>query len=185
MGNRGHSSVCPEYADRLVDLSDGELADDELLAVEEHVVSCEDCRAALARLDSSRDRLLNGMSSTLVELRQSIPVATDSLRRWVAVIATIGLMFIATLWFIRPRTTMPHLTNLNPLPSRVESIAPAKLTQHDALWQIAVVEQHARLQASLDLWPTGDTYNEQRERDRRLMATFQSLTDSTSYSTLP
>jgi anti-sigma factor RsiW len=185
MANRRKASACPEFSDRLVDYSDGELAGDERSAIATHITICADCRAMLARLDSSRDQLLNGISFRQPDLRRRTAIALDRWLRWAAIAAVIGLMLVTSLWVMRPRSFVPQLTKVDSLPAPVAIIAAAKLTPPEALWQIAVVEQHARLQASLDLWPNDDSYNEQRQRDRRLMATFQSLTGGPSSGTLP
>jgi hypothetical protein len=50
---------CDAFADRLVDLSDGELAGEERLAVEQHVEHCPGCAAELRRLDRSLTLLLS------------------------------------------------------------------------------------------------------------------------------
>jgi anti-sigma factor RsiW len=175
---------CPEYADRLVDFSDGELAADERLVIAEHIASCPGCREGLAQLDSSRDRLLNGISSTRVELPRA-PVAARRSLRWAATAAAIGLICVTTLWVVRVRTFIPQLTGGASSPVPVETIAVPKLSQHDALWQIALVEQQARLQTSLDLWPKDESYNEHRERNRSLLAKFQSLTEASLTGSVP
>ena len=184
MAIRQRPSVCPEFVDRLVDLSDGELSVDERLTVSTHVAVCSGCRMGLAQLDSSRDRLLNGISSKRVELPRAPLVSGRSLK-WASRAAAIGLIFVTTLWVVRLRTFSPKLTGVAPSPAPVETIAVPKLSHHDALWQIALVEQQARLQTSLDLWPKDESYDEQRDRNRRLMATFQSLTDASLTGSVP
>jgi len=185
MAIRQKPCPCPEYADRLVDFSDGELTADERWGVAEHVASCPGCRAVLAQLDSSRDRLLNGISSTRVELRRPASLFSRSSLRWAATAAAIGLICVTTLWIVRLRTFIPQRTPVAQLPASIETFTAPKLSQHDALWQIALVEQQARLQTSLDLWPNDDSYDEQRERNRRLVAKFQSLTDPAASGSAP
>jgi hypothetical protein len=177
--------ACPEYADRLVDFSDGELTADERLGVAEHVASCRGCQAALARLDSSRDRLINGISSTRVELPVRAPLAAVRSLQWAAAAAAIGLICITTLWVAGIGPFARQLPEVAQLPSPVETTSARKLTQRDAIWQIALIEQQARLQTSIDLWPNDESYDEQRERDRRLVATFQSLTDAAASGSVP
>lgn len=170
--------ACPEYADRLVDFSDGELAADERQGVAEHVAACPGCRATLARLDSSRDRLINGVSSTRVELPVRAPRSAGRSLRWAATSAAVGLICVTALWVAGLRPFVERSPDVAHLPAPVETIPARKLTQHDALWQIALVEQQARLQTSIDLVSHDDSDDEQRERNRRLVATFRSLTEA-------
>jgi hypothetical protein len=54
-------------------------------------------------------------------------------------------------------------------PAASEPIPAPKINQHDALRQIALIEQQARLQTSLDLMPADDWYGEQREANRHIV----------------
>jgi hypothetical protein len=62
-----------------------------------------------------------------------------------------------------------------PSPSILQKPSPQKLTAEEALWQIAVLEEQARLEASLDLLPSHGPFAAQRAADQRLLAQYQSL----------
>jgi len=62
------------------------------------------------------------------------------------------------------------------LPPPLETTAPLKLSQHDALRQIALIEQQARLQTSLDLMPADDWYAGQRKQNEAILTTLREAT---------
>jgi anti-sigma factor RsiW len=184
---------CENFADRLVDYSDGELAEGERQLVSNHVVSCAGCRAELARLDASRDVLTRAI--LFHEQRDSIRtisvdhkagaarikagaariVAKRRFAAW-ATVAALGLVCVSgALWFGSKTIGKRHAQEVVQAPAvRQPDLAP-KITPREALWHVALIEQQARLQASLDLLPRDGVYAAQRVEDERLLAKFQSM----------
>ncbi len=66
------SSVCPEFADDLVELADEELSVEREPVVREHVANCDSCQSELARL------------------RESLALATDLWRERAGQVADVG-----------------------------------------------------------------------------------------------
>jgi anti-sigma factor RsiW len=162
------TNACPDYIDALVDISDNELPADERNAIANHVASCPGCRAELARLDASLVCLVNSISTASVELPPR--TASPSPLRWAAAVAAIGLICIVSARWIGQRPLNDSRPNNVAQFPRVPATSPApKLSQHDALWQIALIEQQARLQTSLDLMPTDAWYGEQREANQHIV----------------
>jgi anti-sigma factor RsiW len=163
---------CTEYADALVDFSDGELSAEERGLVEQHLVGCPACRAELERLDASLARLVEGVSTEAV----SVPgrAAASSRLTWAAAVAATVLLCAGATWWSVQRADHSRLANAVQPPAIEIGTAP-KLNSRDALWQIALLEQQARLQTSLELLPKDETFEEQRREDERLLAKFQSM----------
>lgn len=156
------SASCPAYADWLVDLSDGELPDDLRETVAAHASQCDACRAELARLDQSLAQLKTSLLPVDRSLRLSSAGASPSRRFSPRVAAALGigltclLAVTLVLWHgARTTTTAPQSTPV--------------ISQADALRRIALIEEQARLQASLELMPTADWYDEQRAGNQRLL----------------
>jgi Putative zinc-finger len=159
--------ACPTYAGLLVDLSDGELPLDQQHVVREHVAACPGCRAELARLDTSLARLADGIANARVmtapprsrasHRRLALAVAATSL------ICLFGVCWSAWHWTPRPVATLPAVK-----PQPLPLVSPA-----DALRQIALIEQYARLQTSLDLLPDDPAYAAERAANERLLVKFQ------------
>jgi len=165
--------VCPEYADALVDISDGELSADEQREINVHLAECPGCRAELARLNASLSRLVSGIAIEPVTVARR----SGSLSRlsWAAAVAAAGLICIGAVWWSAARPgDHSRLAKVVESPS-VEISSTPKLSSHDALWRIAVIEQQARLQTSLEMLPKGEAFEEQRREDERLLAKFQSM----------
>jgi len=164
--------VCPEYADALVDFSDGELSAEERRAVQEHVAACPACRAELGRLDASLSRLVNGMVIGPVVGRE--PTRFSSRLGSIAAIAASVLLCLSAVYWTALRRAESKVAKAEPSPG-VETGSAARISSHDALWQIALVEEQARLQTSLELLPKDEAFEEQRREDERLLAKFQSM----------
>src|SRR5438034_10664220 len=125
----------PEYADALVDFSDGDLSVDERRAVAEHVAACAGCRAELTRLDASLERLISGVVSQPVTSRPR--AGTSSRLGWVAAVAAAVLLCIGAAWWAGlRRADHPRLAKVDESP-HVEIKSAPKLGARDALWQIA------------------------------------------------
>jgi len=166
-------TACPEYADALVDLSDGELVGAERGLIEQHLAVCPACRAELARLDASLGRLKSGISTQRVQVQSR--TAASSRLGWVAAVAAGVLLCLGAAWwscFGRPDSNMAKAVQS----PDVEADAAQKINSDDALWQIALLEQQARLQTSLEMLPKYETFDEQRKKDERLLAKFQAMT---------
>jgi hypothetical protein len=192
---RENLRACAEFADRLVDLSDGVLAADERHSVEAHVAGCAGCQAALARLDASLALLrgavvLRGASSQPLQTDCRVGQARSATAgppKYAIFAAALGLVVLlcagfAVLHFLRPdrlpktaRVTAER-TDTEPLPKEAgtgESAKPPLLDEAAVLHHIALVEQQARLQASLDLMPKDLWFAEQRAANEELLAKFK------------
>ena len=193
-------SVCESFADLLVDYSDSELAADRRQLVEDHIASCAACRRQLARLNASRELLrtairvpqaTGGHAAYCISPRNRFsprkcisPTTRISRQTAVTLLAAAAatlLAVIGTAWFgateqINSRKTA-RLSTAHARASDAADAAP-KISPDEALWHITLVEQQARLQASLDLLPRHGPFAAQREQDRRLLAEFQSLTQT-------
>ena len=169
------SALCDEFADRLVDFSDGELPADQRPVIEAHLASCAACRAELQRLDASLARLRGGIVVDRPDLLDRQPIDRLSPRMKTALAASVGLAcLLGVAWLGRIST----LSNPNGLPTRPAPPSQPQaivLSQTDALRQIAFIEQQARLQTSLDLMPNEPWYADQRAENEQLVLKFRSL----------
>jgi len=159
--------ACVAFSDLLVDLSDGELPQDLQHEVHQHVAACPGCRAELSRLDASLARLAGGIATAPMVAASRRSRATN--RRFVLAVAATSLICIFgyswNVWHLTPNP-VATLPAARPLPQ-------ALLSPAEALRQIALIEQHARLQTSLDLLPTDPAYADQRATNERLLVKFQ------------
>jgi anti-sigma factor RsiW len=170
--------ACEAFADRLVDLSDGELAWDDRQRVLEHVAACPGCRAELARLDASLGRLRQGIvarqSVSLPERGGSAGASPSRRLHWMAAGAAGLAICLAGVWQAGPRiTNVSPVANATPKMPAVPAIAAPKISQQQAFWHIALVEQQARLQMSLELMPKEAWYAEQREGNEQIVETLR------------
>ncbi len=167
-------SPCTCFADLLVDLSDGELPHDQQQAVRDHVSTCPGCRAELARLDASLAQLASGIvaPATVAVSRRS---RHSDRHIGLAVAATSLVCLGAVSWLAWSSTTSP----IAKLPVVVPQSQPL-LSPADALRQIALVEQCARLQTSLNLMPNDPAYADQRATNERLLVKFQEAAADTA-----
>jgi hypothetical protein len=178
-------TACPEYIDRLVDLSDGELTAGDRAAVLAHLARCAGCRAELHRLDAS-----------LAQLRQAIvpaaAVASDARRGAKystalvaagALAAAIALIIgVAAALKVRSGTNRDAIVHSGPsapnpgppeIPGPVDPGTAAPIRRDDALRQIAMLEQEARLATSLALLPDGDLFAQERAANEQLLENFR------------
>jgi hypothetical protein len=170
----GKPSPCGEFADLLVDLSDGELSADQRPAVEAHIASCPACRAELRRLDASLARLRGGIVATPRDFVERQPIRRFSPRTKTAFAAGVGLACLLGIAWVGRVFTLSNPKGMQirpPPPSRPPAIV---LSQSDALRQIALIEQQARLQTSLDLMPNEPWYADQRAENEQLVAKLKS-----------
>ena len=163
--------ACGRYADLLVDLSDGELADELRPTVKAHLACCCECRMELQRLDASLARLRCGIAkSEKSVVRGSIPQPRG--RSAIVVAAAAGL---ACLLAVMGLGWLFGAPKSNARGKAVASSQPtAMLSQTDALRQIALIEEEARLQTSLDLMPNEPWYADQRAENEQLVLKFRS-----------
>jgi hypothetical protein len=184
---RGSASraACAAYADQLVDLSDGELPDEQRDEIAAHVAHCPACAEELARLDQSLACLVNGVAIPEGPVCAASAAISPSrrLRPQIALTA-ISLAFLLAIafavWFARRPGPAPIVANVPtaspqeaPMPKAAPAISPA-----DAFRRIALLEQQARLQTSLDLMPDGPWYDEQRASNQRLLEGFKAATST-------
>lgn len=177
--------ACDAFADLLVDYSDDELSEEERRIVNGHVAECVGCREHLERLDASREQLLGAVhlaaSGGSGQLPEQQRVTTIHRRYWNSVLAlatTAAVVLVgcfSTWWFAQRRAAVWVAGTL-----AVEKPAGVadklhKLTPGEARWHVAIVEQQARLEASLELLPRDGVYASQREQDEQLLAKFQTL----------
>ena len=165
--------ACPEYADALVDFSDGELFGEKRREIEEHLAACPACRAELRQLDASLGQLKSGISTVTVRIQEH--AGMSSRLGWTAAIAASLLLCLAAAWWIGLRRPDSNLAKAVPPPA-VETDSAPRMNSRDALWQIALFEQEARLQTSLEMLPKDETFDDQRKEDERLLAKFQAMT---------
>ena len=176
--NRQHPIACPEFADRLVDLSDGELSAGERAAVDAHIAHCGPCREQLARLNTSLAVLRTAVVAAApagATLRR--PASRASL--WIAVGSTAAaiLMAIGAASLSDP----PPVVEVDQNPPH-----PATLTTDDALRRIALLEQQARLEMSLALLPDDPWFADRRAANEELLSTYRAAAASgQSLSTTP
>lgn len=168
--------ACAEYADRLVDLSDGELADVERQPVECHLEMCAGCRAELARLDASLAVLRRTGFQPVPHSKQSIPAAY-----YVAALSLVLLLaagFVALRFLGQDDAQKTAGVMPRPNPVRPAADPPVAMDEAAVLRQIALIEQQARLQASLDLMPKDPWFAEQRAANEELLAEFKAAMHS-------
>jgi hypothetical protein len=166
---------CPAYADRLVDLSDGELPHDDRTLVAEHVANCAGCRQELARLNASLACLKRGIAPVQAE-RWAQPTLRSPARpvaAWAIAAAAAGIVCLAGAWSIAWRS------DKQPQAKAPEPMQKPKLSEDEALWHIALIEEQARLEASLALMPRDASYDEQRKQNEQLVAKFQTFAAGT------
>ena len=165
--------TCPDYTDALVDFSDGELPPAERTMIEEHLAECLTCQAELARLDASLLRLKDGILAEPV----GVHGRGGMLLRlgWSAAMAAAVLLCVGTaLWSGLRRVDHSGMAGVMQSPA-VEVGSAQRIGSRDALWQIALFEQQARLQTSLEMLPKDESFDERRRDDERLLAKFQSM----------
>jgi anti-sigma factor RsiW len=180
------SSACPEFADRLVDYSDRELAAEQRQVVLDHLAKCPGCRAELTRLDASLAALTeaiqvadgNSMESSVRLAQRTGPAADSRMPQWAGLAAVAIVCLIGGWSWSLTRSGNAPIQQVTQAPVVAEKESAQKLSPQDALWRIAVIEQEARLAASLELLPRGEPYEAQRKKDERLLAKFQSMARS-------
>jgi hypothetical protein len=191
-------SPCSAFADLLVDFSDREVPDEQQTLIPAHVESCAGCREWLALLDASRDVLMQGIqyeqspAVSQISISGGLPVAHGRPYRAITLTAAAAALILAlglVTWFgkqatnetgrVRDKTAMPSknidTVHLSP---PISTDATRQITPDEALWRIALFEQQARLRASLELLPQHSAFAEQRAIDERLLAKFQSISQS-------
>jgi len=176
---------CPAYADLLVDLSDGELSGEQRAAVMAHVATCGACRSELARLDTS----LAQLRSSRGEYAAARPACASRWPSWMTpAAASIGLacLLLAVVggWLAtRPNEQPPVAIVPKVIPEPPKAAAAPVMSQADALRRIALLEQQARLQTSLELMPQATWYDQQRAENERLLEGLKAATSTTTEST--
>ena len=169
--------ACSAYTDLLVDLSDGELPFDQQPAVRDHVATCPGCQAELARLDASLVRLANGIATGLggrgsrsePRLAAALRHAPVPNRRLHLVVAATSLTCLLGISWFAWHSAAHRVATMPAVETKTQPL----LSSADALRQIALVEQCARLQTSLNLMPDDPTYADQRATNERLLVKFQ------------
>ncbi|HZL91858.1 MAG TPA: hypothetical protein VFB96_26040 [Pirellulaceae bacterium] len=163
--------ACAEYADRLVDLSDGDLAADQRPLVESHISACARCREELARLNASLAVLRGTGFQPVRHSTQSVPAAYYA--------AALSLVLLLAAGFVALRIfgpdDAPKTAGVMPRPNQVRPATdpPVAVDEAAVLRRIALIEQQARLQASLDLMPKDPWFAEQRAANEELLAQFK------------
>jgi hypothetical protein len=199
---------CGEFADRLVDLSDGELPAAEAAIVREHVGECQACRLTLARLDRSLGVLRQALATSgaaadrLAESSSVRPASRTHTvgRGWAAAglasAALVACAVVAALVLValglnrRPDRPGPGYVaspaiapsspggqasagpswqpSEMPRPNRAEHETPERIAR-----RLALIEQVARLEASLAMTPDDPWFAAQRTANERLLAGFR------------
>lgn len=176
---RENLKACAKFADRLVDLSDGELSDEERQLVELHTAKCAGCRSELARLDAS----LAVLRTTGFQPVQPILQSSAGLRRTIYYSAALSLVLLLAAGFAAisffGNDDAPKTARVAP---QQDTVRPANdpqsalLDEASVLHQIALLEQQARLQASLDLLPNDPWFAEHRAANEELLTKFKMAT---------
>ncbi len=179
--------ACAEYAERLVDLSDGELPAGERAIVEAHVAQCEGCRAELRWLDASLAALRGGIVQRQTVLGRHSARSVRAMAVVAAGTAAAIVLAIGIPWYVKGPTsgwggsTDPAVfRNVRP-PSGISPPNTAttgrgyvvRLTAEHALRRIALLEQEARLETSLALMPDDPWFADQRAANPRLLTTYR------------
>ena len=183
-----YTPPCAEYADRLVDHSDGELPADDRAAVETHLSECGPCRDALRRLDASlatlRAAVVAAPASDVRSRRQFTRTVA-----WLAAGSTaaaillgIGVIALKAPTIGRGDQAMAAGTGDEQRPIDVappgtattgRGYAGGGITPEDAFRRIALLEQQARLETSLALMPDEPWLADQRAANEQLLAAFR------------
>ena len=177
-------AACPEFADRLVDLSDGELPADARGAVARHVATCDGCRAELDRLNSSLTALRSGIvAAQAIHLphrqklaRTVVLIGIGSTAAAIALAIGIASLLNAPAGGRNEASLPNHAPAPNTLTSGQGFESSGSMTADDALRRIALLEQQARLETSLALMPDDPWYAEQRAANEELLSTFRKAT---------
>jgi hypothetical protein len=175
-------AACHEYADRLVDLSDGELPADARVAVAAHVATCDGCRAELDRLNRSLTVLQGGIvaAQTIHHphrrqlARKLVLIGIGSTAAAIALAMGIASLLKAPTGDRGKTHESASITDIRP-PDHVPSPnqSGGSTTADDALRRIALLEQQARLEASLALMPDDPWFADQRAANEELLSTFR------------
>jgi len=158
----------------LVDLSDGELTGDKRGAVIAHVAACDACRSELARLDAS----LNQLKSCLTQSVAIAPTVSSARPRsgWHLQATGLAALLVAavSVWLASRPNIPPSVAGLPQAIPDSPAVATAPvISQAHALRRIALLEQQARLQTSLDLMPQAAWYDQQRADNEKLLDGFK------------
>jgi hypothetical protein len=150
-----------------------------------HVAECTGCRAELSRLDRSLAKLTGGVVTAEVGAGWLwFAQRTPARPQITAAVAAIGLACLLAVSFaVRNFQQPPPTPAVVNVPSAVPAVAAGPvMSQADALRRIALLEQQARLQTSLDLMPQAAWYAEQRADNQRLLDGFKAATGAASRS---
>ncbi len=193
MGDR-HMLPCAGFADRLVDYSDGELTADDRATVESHLARCGPCRDELRRLDASLAALRAGIAAPITIDARRRQVARTAIGIAASTTAAAIMLAIGALALKAPTTGRgdPAVAADN-LQRPIDILPPGTattgrgyaggaITPEDALRRIALLEQQARLEASLDLMPDEPWLADQRAANERLLSIYR---DAAAASELP
>ena len=181
--------ACAEFADRLVDLSDGELPASERQLLESHAANCPACRLELARLDRSLSALRSAvtLSKTSVQPVQA-GVRMAPLSYYAAGVLSLAALvalgwgsFFRSTWQSGQRETahvpqQPVEATSSHVPTTAGGASTPALDAAAMFRRIALLEQQARIQTSLDLMPKDPWFAEQRAANEELLATYEAAT---------
>jgi len=177
-----HYAACPKYADQLVDLSDGDLPADARGAVESHVASCDACREELRRLNSSLTALRGGIVAAEAtylphrrQLARTVLIGIGATAA--AIVLAVGIASLLKAPASgRNEVSLPNHTPAPNALTNGQGVERGGVTADEALRQIALLEQQARLETSLALMPDDPWYAEQRAANEALLSTFRKAT---------
>ena len=174
--------ACPEFADRLVDLSDGDLSAAEWEMVETHIATCAACREELSRLDASLAALREGIvapqpvSRRISGRRRAALVAAGAAA---AILLALGVTNLLRSPPERGRERRgPHA----PREAIVTRSVTPTMSSEAALQQIALIEQQARLEMSLALTPDDEWYAPSRAANEKLLTRLRQAAESSSFA---
>ena len=170
--------ACPAYADLLVDFSDGDMTEQERRPVAAHVASCAGCRAELKRLDASLERLKrswHGAEPVTRAGRRAHDWRAPAAAALASLACLAGLSWV--VWQLATSDAAPAVARVAAAPHPPPAARVPGPPQEEVFRRIALIEQQARLQTSLDLMPHEAWFSQQRATNEKLLVIFKAAAD--------
>jgi anti-sigma factor RsiW len=123
---------CKQYRERLEDWLDGELAEDQHAAVEEHGRQCSECALALAQRRALGAALKNNLQALTAGLhfqpRTTAELPAKKLRAGLhfyprAVMALVAAAFVVLLFFFQPWAKLRQKSAVEKLPAAMITVS--------------------------------------------------------------
>jgi len=168
------STNCQEIRQLLVEYTDQELPCHDMDMVREHLQSCDACRAALGRLETSLQLCHEVWNEPIArEIPERVALSKSliktSLVRGIAALA-VAVLLVVSIWPL-----LRHEETINANGSKTKADSASAQASSDDLTDvqrtISRVSMAARLEASSAALATDPTLAEYRERADRILAT--------------